>query len=134
VLDLVPNLVGLQCGAGPAQQHRSGPARRGSWLRAIPWFAEHHLNPGVAGTSPAVLLALTAGETSTIRLGSGAVQMGHRTALSTVEEFGLLDARYPGRFDLGLGRSGDKPREPAPSHRLPRQRGRWSMDAHRTDC
>jgi alkanesulfonate monooxygenase SsuD/methylene tetrahydromethanopterin reductase-like flavin-dependent oxidoreductase (luciferase family) len=76
------------------------------------WFAEHHLNPGVAGTSPAVVLALTAAATSTIRLGSGAVQMGHRTALSTVEEFGLLDALHPGRFDLGLGRSGGKPREP----------------------
>jgi alkanesulfonate monooxygenase SsuD/methylene tetrahydromethanopterin reductase-like flavin-dependent oxidoreductase (luciferase family) len=62
-----------------------------------------------------VLLALTAAETSTIRLGSGAVQMGHRTALATVEEFGLLDALHPGRFDLGLGRSGGKPREPAPS-------------------
>jgi alkanesulfonate monooxygenase SsuD/methylene tetrahydromethanopterin reductase-like flavin-dependent oxidoreductase (luciferase family) len=79
------------------------------------WFAEHHLNPGVAGTSPAVLLALTAAETTTIRLGSGAVQMGHRTALATVEEFGLLDALHPGRFDLGLGRSGGKPREPAPA-------------------
>src|ERR1700728_1379966 len=77
------------------------------------WFAEHHLNPGVGGTSPAVLLALTAAETSTIRLGSGAVQMGHRTALATVEEFGLLDALHPGRFDLGLGRSAGKPREPA---------------------
>jgi alkanesulfonate monooxygenase SsuD/methylene tetrahydromethanopterin reductase-like flavin-dependent oxidoreductase (luciferase family) len=77
------------------------------------WFAEHHLNPGVAGTSPAVLLALTAAETTTIRLGSGAVQMGHRTALATVEEFGLLDALHPGRFDLGLGRSGGKPRGPA---------------------
>ncbi|HEV3362127.1 MAG TPA: LLM class flavin-dependent oxidoreductase [Pseudonocardiaceae bacterium] len=73
------------------------------------WFAEHHLNPGVAGTSPAVLLALVAGATSTIRLGSGAVQMGHRTALSTVEEFGLVDALHPGRLDLGLGRSGGKP-------------------------
>jgi alkanesulfonate monooxygenase SsuD/methylene tetrahydromethanopterin reductase-like flavin-dependent oxidoreductase (luciferase family) len=62
-----------------------------------------------------VLLALTAAETSTIRLGSGAVQMGHRTALSTVEEFGLLDALHPGRFDLGLGRSGGKPREPVPA-------------------
>jgi luciferase family oxidoreductase group 1 len=79
------------------------------------WFAEHHLNPGVGGTSPAVLLALSAAQTSTIRLGSGAVQMGHRTALSTVEEFGLLDALHPGRFDLGLGRSGGKPREPASS-------------------
>src|SRR6202023_3099648 len=76
------------------------------------WFAEHHLNPGVASTSPAVVLALTAAATSTIRLGSGAVQMGHRTALSTVEEFGLLDALHPGRFDLGLGRSGGRPGEP----------------------
>jgi alkanesulfonate monooxygenase SsuD/methylene tetrahydromethanopterin reductase-like flavin-dependent oxidoreductase (luciferase family) len=76
------------------------------------WFAEHHLNPGVAGTSPAVLLALTASATSTIRIGSGAVQMGHRTALSTVEEFGLIDALHPGRLDLGLGRSGGGPRRP----------------------
>ena len=60
-------------------------------------------------------IALTAAETSTSRLGSGAVQMGHRTALATVEEFGLLDALHPGRFDLGLGRSGGKPREPASS-------------------
>jgi len=84
------------------------------------WFAEHHLNPGVAGTSPAVVLALTAAHTSTIRLGSGAVQMGHRTALSTVEEFGLLDALHPGRFDLGLGRSGGKPKEPVPTAPAPR--------------
>ncbi|SHN05459.1 LLM class flavin-dependent oxidoreductase [Actinacidiphila paucisporea] len=79
------------------------------------WFAEHHLNPGVAGTSPAVVLALTAAATSTIRLGAGAVQLGHRTALSTVEEFGLLDALHPGRFDLGLGRSG----RPAPTSAVP---------------
>jgi luciferase family oxidoreductase group 1 len=46
--------------------------------------------------------------------------MGHRTALSTVEEFGLLDTAYPGRFDLGLGRSGGRPREPkAPLLQLP---------------
>ncbi|WP_406864794.1 LLM class flavin-dependent oxidoreductase [Streptomyces sp. HUAS MG47] len=73
------------------------------------WFAEHHLNPGVAGASPAVVLALTASATSTIRIGSGAVQLGHRTALSTVEEFGLVDALHPGRLDLGLGRSGGRP-------------------------
>ncbi|MCT4352215.1 LLM class flavin-dependent oxidoreductase [Streptomyces sp. Je 1-79] len=73
------------------------------------WFAEHHLNPGVAGASPAVVLALTASATSTIRIGSGAVLLGHRTALSTVEEFGLVDALHPGRLDLGLGRSGGRP-------------------------
>src|ERR1700728_3337328 len=111
VLDLVPISSGsnatqaLKNSIDLAQQtERLGYARY--------WFAEHHLNPGVAGTSPAVVLALTAGATSTIRLGSGAVQMVHRTALSTVEEFGLLDTAYPGRFDLGLGRSGGRPREP----------------------
>jgi hypothetical protein len=110
VLDLVP----VSSGSTAAQALRNSinlaqEAERLGYTRY--WFAEHHLNPGVAGTSPAVVLALTAGATSTIRLGSGAVQMGHRTALSTVEEFGLLDTAYPGRFDLGLGRSGGRPRE-----------------------
>ena len=73
------------------------------------WVAEHHLNPGVAGTSPALVLQLVAAATSTIRVGSAAVQMGHRTALGTVEDFGLLDALHPGRVDLGLGRSGGRP-------------------------
>jgi alkanesulfonate monooxygenase SsuD/methylene tetrahydromethanopterin reductase-like flavin-dependent oxidoreductase (luciferase family) len=113
VLDLVP----ISSGSTAAQALRNSvdlarQAERFGYARY--WFAEHHLNPGVAGTSPAVVLALTATATSTIRLGSGAVQMGHRTALSTVEEFGLLDAAHPGRFDLGLGRSGGRPREPAP--------------------
>ena len=69
------------------------------------WLAEHHLNPGVLGVSPAVAISLVAGATSTIRLGSAGVQLGHRQPLATVEEFGLLDAAYPGRLDLGVGRS-----------------------------
>jgi alkanesulfonate monooxygenase SsuD/methylene tetrahydromethanopterin reductase-like flavin-dependent oxidoreductase (luciferase family) len=110
VLDLVPISTGST--AAEALRNSIDLARQTERLGyARYWFAEHHLNPGVAGTSPAVVLALTAGATSTIRLGSGAVQMGHRTALSTVEEFGLLDTAYPGRFDLGLGRSGGRPRE-----------------------
>jgi alkanesulfonate monooxygenase SsuD/methylene tetrahydromethanopterin reductase-like flavin-dependent oxidoreductase (luciferase family) len=107
VLDLVPISAGstapqaLRNSIDLAQQaERLGYARY--------WVAEHHLNPGVAGTSPAVVLALTAAATSTIRIGSGAVQLGHRTALSTVEEFGLIDALHPGRLDLGLGRSGGR--------------------------
>jgi alkanesulfonate monooxygenase SsuD/methylene tetrahydromethanopterin reductase-like flavin-dependent oxidoreductase (luciferase family) len=110
VLDLVPITSGST--ASEALRNSIDLARQAERLGyARYWFAEHHLNPGVAGTSPAVLLALTAGATSSIRLGSGAVQMGHRTALATVEEFGLLDVAYPGRFDLGLGRSGGRPRE-----------------------
>jgi alkanesulfonate monooxygenase SsuD/methylene tetrahydromethanopterin reductase-like flavin-dependent oxidoreductase (luciferase family) len=110
VLDLVPISSGST--AGQALRNSIDLAQEAERLGyGRYWFAEHHLNPGVAGTSPAVVLALTAGATSRIRLGSGAVQMGHRTALSTVEEFGLLDTAYPGRFDLGLGRSGGRPRE-----------------------
>jgi alkanesulfonate monooxygenase SsuD/methylene tetrahydromethanopterin reductase-like flavin-dependent oxidoreductase (luciferase family) len=108
VLDLVP----ISSGSSAAEALRNSidlaqAAERLGYARY--WFAEHHLNPGVAGTSPAVVLALTAAATTTIRIGSGAVQMGHRTALSTVEEFGLIDALHPGRLDLGLGRSGGRP-------------------------
>jgi alkanesulfonate monooxygenase SsuD/methylene tetrahydromethanopterin reductase-like flavin-dependent oxidoreductase (luciferase family) len=108
VLDLVP----ISSGATAADALRNSidlarQAERFGYRRY--WFAEHHLNPGVAGTSTAVVLALVANATSTIRLGSGAVQMGHRTALSVVEEFGLIDALHPGRLDLGLGRSGGRP-------------------------
>ena len=77
------------------------------------WFAEHHLNPGVLGVSPSVSIALAGSATSTIRLGSAGVQLGHRQPLATVEEFGLLDAAYPGRLDLGLGRSIGR-QKPAP--------------------
>ncbi|GAA2532612.1 LLM class flavin-dependent oxidoreductase [Winogradskya humida] len=75
------------------------------------WFAEHHLNPGVLGASPAVSISLVAGATSTIRIGSAGVQLGHRQPLATVEESGLLDAAYPGRLDLGLGRSFGRQKE-----------------------
>jgi alkanesulfonate monooxygenase SsuD/methylene tetrahydromethanopterin reductase-like flavin-dependent oxidoreductase (luciferase family) len=113
VLDLVP----VSSGSTPAKALRNSIdlARACEYFGYTRyWFAEHHLNPGVAGTSPAVLLALTAAATTRIRIGSGAVQMGHRTALSTVEEFGLIDALHPGRLDLGLGRSGGGPRSGPP--------------------
>ncbi|MFF5209159.1 MsnO8 family LLM class oxidoreductase [Streptosporangium sp. NPDC000396] len=77
------------------------------------WLAEHHFAPGVASSAPAVLVALVAAATSTIRVGSGAVQLGHQTPLSVVEQFGLIDALYPGRVDLGIGRSGQRRSEPA---------------------
>jgi alkanesulfonate monooxygenase SsuD/methylene tetrahydromethanopterin reductase-like flavin-dependent oxidoreductase (luciferase family) len=117
VLDLVP----ISSGSSPAEALRNSIAlarATESFGYYRYWFAEHHLNPGVAGTSPAVVLALTADATSTIRIGSGAVQLGHRTALSTVEEFGLIDALHPGRLDLGLGRSGGRP-QPHPQDREP---------------
>ncbi len=113
VLDLVPISSGSTAGQALGNSiDLARQAEQAGYLRY--WFAEHHLNPGVAGASPAVVIALTAAATSRIRLGSGAVQMGHRTALATVEEFGLIDALHPGRLDLGLGRSGGRPRASPP--------------------
>jgi alkanesulfonate monooxygenase SsuD/methylene tetrahydromethanopterin reductase-like flavin-dependent oxidoreductase (luciferase family) len=115
VLDLVPVASGAD--AATALRHTIDLARRAEALgyRRY-WLAEHHLNPGVAGTSPPIIAALIAGATERLRVGSGGMQMGHRTALSVVEEFGLLDAAFPGRIDLGLGRSGGRPRRPAASN------------------
>ncbi|MFG1965175.1 MsnO8 family LLM class oxidoreductase [Nonomuraea sp. NPDC049028] len=88
------------------------------------WLAEHHFAPGVASSAPAVLIGLVAAATERIRVGSGAVQLGHQTPLSVVEQFGLIDALYPGRIDLGIGRSGQRraelaaeaaPAKPAPA-------------------
>ncbi len=114
VLDLVPISSGSN--ASEALRNSIDLARHAEQLGYMRyWFAEHHLNPGVAGASPAVAIALTASATTTIRLGSGGVQFGHRTPLSTVEEFGLIDALYPGRIDLGIGRSGGRPPEARPA-------------------
>ena len=101
----------MSAGSSPAQALRNSidlarTAERYGYRRY--WFAEHHLNPGVAGSSPALLIAMAAAATEYIRLGSGGVQSGHRTALSVVEDFGLLDAMHPGRIDLGVGRSGGR--------------------------
>src|SRR6202042_651861 len=104
-------LVPLSSGsrAGDAVRNAMDLARRTeSFGYRRYWFAEHHLNPGVAGSSPTILIALAAAVTEHIRLGSGGVQSGHRTALTVVEEFGLIDALYPGRIDLGIGRSGGR--------------------------
>ncbi|GAA0400939.1 LLM class flavin-dependent oxidoreductase [Microbispora corallina] len=85
------------------------------------WLAEHHFTPGVASSSPAVLIALVAAATSRIRVGSGAVQLGHQTPLAVVEQFGTIDALHPGRIDLGLGRSGQRRAEALREPLAPRE-------------
>jgi luciferase family oxidoreductase group 1 len=107
VLDLVPVSAGSDANTAVRNAVDLAQSTERFGYRRY-WFAEHHLNPGVAGSSPPILIALVAGATSRIRLGSGGVQSGHRTALAVVEEFGLIDALYPGRLDLGLGRSGGR--------------------------
>lgn len=69
------------------------------------WVAEHHSMPGVASSSPAVILAHLAAYTERIRLGSGGVMLPNHAPLVIAEQFGTLEAMAPGRIDLGLGRA-----------------------------
>ncbi|MCU1641369.1 MAG: uncharacterized protein JWN03_1644 [Nocardia sp.] len=71
------------------------------------WIAEHHF-VSVASSAPTTLIGLIAAATESIRVGTAAVQLGHHTSISVVEAFGTVDALYPGRLDLGLGRSGHR--------------------------
>ncbi len=69
------------------------------------WLAEHHNMPGLACSSTAVLVGHVAGATQRIRVGSGGVMLPNHAPLVVAEAFGTLDALYPGRIDLGLGRA-----------------------------
>lgn len=69
------------------------------------WVAEHHNMPAVAATSPPVLIAHLAAQTSSIRLGSGGVMLPNHAPLAVAEQFALLEAAHPDRIDLGIGRA-----------------------------
>ena len=69
------------------------------------WVAEHHNMPAVAATNPPVLIALLAGATERIKVGSGGVMLPNHAPLVIAEQFALLEAAFPGRIDLGIGRA-----------------------------
>ncbi len=69
------------------------------------WLAEHHNNPGIASSSPAVLIAAVAAATERIRVGSGGVMLPNHPSLVVAEQFGTLEGLFPGRIDLGIGRA-----------------------------
>ncbi|MET9223084.1 MULTISPECIES: LLM class flavin-dependent oxidoreductase [unclassified Streptomyces] len=69
------------------------------------WVSEHHSVPGVAGSAPTVLAAAVAAATSRIRVGTGGVMLPNHQPLVVAEQFGVLEALFPGRIDMGLGRS-----------------------------
>ncbi|MDI3329769.1 MAG: MsnO8 family LLM class oxidoreductase [Micrococcus sp.] len=69
------------------------------------WVAEHHGVPGIAGSTPTVLMADLAARTQTIRIGSGGVMLPNHQPLVVAEQAATLEALFPGRIDLGLGRS-----------------------------
>ncbi|MFB6553043.1 LLM class flavin-dependent oxidoreductase [Streptomyces sp. NPDC056405] len=69
------------------------------------WVSEHHGVPGVAGSAPTVLAAAVAGATRRIRVGTGGVMLPNHRPLVVAEQFGVLESLFPGRIDMGLGRS-----------------------------
>ncbi|WP_326772415.1 MsnO8 family LLM class oxidoreductase [Streptomyces sp. NBC_01445] len=69
------------------------------------WVSEHHGVPGVAGSAPTVLAAAVAAATRTIRVGTGGVMLPNHQPLVVAEQFGVLESLFPGRIDMGLGRS-----------------------------
>ena len=69
------------------------------------WVAEHHAMDGIAGGATSVVLAHVGNATSTIRIGSGGIMLPNHTPFQIAEQFGTLDALFPGRVDLGLGRA-----------------------------
>lgn len=69
------------------------------------WVAEHHNSNGIAGTSPEVLISTIAAQTNKIRVGSGGVLLPQYSPFKIAEDFKVLEALYPNRMDLGIGRS-----------------------------
>ncbi|MCW8380611.1 LLM class flavin-dependent oxidoreductase [Streptomyces justiciae] len=69
------------------------------------WVSEHHGVPGVAGSAPTVLAAAVAAATRRIRVGTGGVMLPNHRPLVVAEQFGVLESLFPGRVDMGLGRS-----------------------------
>ncbi len=69
------------------------------------WVSEHHAVPGIAGSAPSVLAAAVASATSRIRVGTGGVMLPNHQPLVVAEQFGVLESLFPGRIDMGLGRS-----------------------------
>ncbi|MFJ2261492.1 LLM class flavin-dependent oxidoreductase [Streptomyces sp. NPDC087844] len=69
------------------------------------WVSEHHGVPGVAGSAPTVLAAAVAAATGSIRVGTGGVMLPNHQPLVVAEQFGVLESLFPGRIDMGLGRS-----------------------------
>ncbi len=69
------------------------------------WVAEHHNAQAVASTSPPVIIGILAAETTRIRVGSGGVMLPNHAPLAVAEQFAVLQAAFPGRIDLGIGRA-----------------------------
>jgi len=104
----VLDLVGMRAGesAGSAIARSVDLARHvEQWGYKRYWLAEHHSISGLACSATTVLIGHVAAATKTIRVGSGGVMLPNHAPLVVAEQFGTLEALYPGRIDLGLGRA-----------------------------
>src|SRR6478735_4639969 len=104
VLDLVPVGDGTTPAAALADSVELAQLVERLGYRRL-WVAEHHNMPGIASSSPAVLIAHLAASTTTLRIGAGGVMLPNHASLVVAEQFGMLEALHPGRIDLGLGRA-----------------------------
>ena len=104
VLDLVPiREGGTLSDAYAASATLAQTAERHGYNRF--WVAEHHAMEGIAGAAASVVLAHIGNATSSIRIGSGGIMLPNHNPFVIAEQFGTLDALFPGRIDLGLGRA-----------------------------
>jgi len=104
ILDLAPIARGETASSSiAASVALAQTAERHGFSRV--WYAEHHNMPSIASSATSVLIAHVAAQTSTIRLGAGGVMLPNHSPLTIAEQFGTLEAMYPGRIDLGLGRA-----------------------------
>ncbi|WP_419803711.1 LLM class flavin-dependent oxidoreductase [Terriglobus sp.] len=104
VLDLVSLRPGEAAGEGIARTVQAAQQAEALGFTRY-WLAEHHSIRGLACSATAVLIGHVAGQTSTIRVGSGGVMLPNHAPLVVAEQFGTLASLYPGRIDLGLGRA-----------------------------
>jgi luciferase family oxidoreductase group 1 len=104
VLDLVP-VIAPNDPAFALEQSVKLAQQAEKWGYTRYWVAEHHDMPGLACTSPEVLLAHIGARTHRIRIGSGALLLPHYKPLKVAENFHMLATLYPGRVDLGIGRA-----------------------------
>ena len=104
----VLDLVGMRIGESPASAiARSVELARNveRWGYKRYWLGEHHSIVGLADSATPVLVGHVAGATERIRVGSGGVMLPNHAPLVVAEQFGTLEALYPGRIDLGVGRA-----------------------------
>jgi luciferase family oxidoreductase group 1 len=104
VLDLAP--INEDGSAGESFRHSVDLAQHAErWGYQRYWMAEHHGMPGIASAATSVLIGHVAGATRSIRVGAGGIMLPNHAPMVIAEQFGTLDALYPGRIDLGLGRA-----------------------------